>query len=89
LDPLLFGMLGSRAMALPRCAGGVAANAHIHIQAIAALCLAVADRTGEARVFVARIRQAAPGYGVADFLTAFRFPPEAVFRAGAALVGLA
>lgn len=100
-DPLLFGMLGSRAMALFRlgaadeaadCAVDAASrpNAHVHIHAIAAHCLAVAGRVDEGRAFAARIRAAVPDYGVDRFFAAFRFPPEAqvLFRAGAARIGL-
>ena len=65
-------------------------NAHIHIRAIAALCLAGADRTEAARSYAALIRRAAPGYRITDFFAAFRFPPEAKtqFRKGAGQIGL-
>ena len=95
-DPLLFGMLGARAIALARQGDyegaahwGVQAaarpNAHVHIQAIAALSLALAGRLDEAGRIVARIRQAVPGYGVDDFLAAFHFAADAaeVFRRAA------
>lgn len=100
-DPLLFGMLGARAMALVRlgqfdeAAGwGVKAaarpNAHAHILAIAAYCLALADRLDEARAYGTAIRKMAPGYRVDDFLTAMRFAPDdaALFRAGAKRIGM-
>lgn len=85
-DPLLFGFLGARAMALFRLGDyGQAAdaalraaarpNAHVHIQAIAALCLAGAGRLEEGRRKVADIRAVSPSYGCDDFLVAFRFPP--------------
>ena len=100
-DPLLFGMLGARAMALVRLgrfeeaaeAAVEAANrpnAHPHIFAIAACTLALAGRLDEARRRAAMVLQAIPGYGVADFLRAFRFDAqgEARFREGAKRIGL-
>lgn len=83
-DPLLFGMLGSRAMALMRLRRyGEAAdwalkaaarpNAHVHILAIAMLCLELAGRDAQARELAARIVQLQPGYRIADFQHAFRF----------------
>ena len=59
-DPLLFGMLGARAMALVRLGrfeeaadwavkAAARPNAHAHILAIAAYCLALAGRLDEAR----------------------------------------
>jgi DNA-binding SARP family transcriptional activator/TolB-like protein len=101
-DPLLFGMLGSRAMALVRLerfeeaadwAQRAAArpNAHPHIHAIAVLSLALAGQLDEARQCAARLRAARPDYTLADFLAAFHFDAagEALFRAGARRVGLA
>ena len=101
-DPLLFAMLGARAMALLRLGRHDEAadwairatarpNAHVHILGIAALCLAVAGRLDEARGFVALIRRAVPGYDLDDFLAAFRFAPdaEALFRSGARRIGMA
>ncbi|MBA3596265.1 MAG: transcriptional regulator [Methylibium sp.] len=100
-DPLLFGMLGARAMALVRLGRfeeaaewGVKAaarpNAHAHILAIAAHCLALAGRTDEGRAFAASIHKLLPHYRVGDFLDAFRFPADAaaLFRSGAGQVGL-
>ena len=86
-DPLLFGMLGARAMALVRLGRfeeaadwGVKAaarpNAHAHILAIAAYCLALAGRLDEARAHLAAIRKTLPRYRVDDFLTAMQFAPE-------------
>lgn len=99
-DPLLFGMLGARAMALVRlkqfdeaAEWGVKAaarpNAHVHILAIAAYCLALAGRLDEARVHMAVIRKRLPGYRVDDFLTAMQFAPESaeLFRQGARRIG--
>ena len=90
-DPLLFGMLGARAMALVRLGRfdeaaefGVEAatrpNAHAHIDAIAAYSLALAGRLDDAKRHLAHIHAALPQYGVEDFLTAMRFD-----AAGAAL----
>lgn len=100
-DPLLFGILGSRAMALSRlgrhdeaadCAVKAASrpNAHVHIRAIAANCLALASRLDEGREFAARIHAAVPGYRFDDFAATFRFDPEAraLFREGARRIGL-
>lgn len=100
-DPLLFGMLGARAMALVRlkqfdeaAEWGLKAaarpNAHAHILAIAAYCLALAGRLEEARAQMAAIRKRLPGYRVDDFLTAMQFAPESaeLFRQGARRIGL-
>jgi TolB-like protein/DNA-binding CsgD family transcriptional regulator len=100
-DPLLFAMLGARAMALVRLGayeeaanwavkGATRPNAHVHVVAIAALCLAMAERQDEAQGFAALIRQTVPGYAIGDFLAAFHFPPDVQerFRAAAAAVGL-
>jgi TolB-like protein/DNA-binding SARP family transcriptional activator/uncharacterized protein YukE len=86
-DPLLFAMLGARAMALARAGRfeeaaewGVKAasrpNAHAQVQAIAAFSLALAGRIEEARAFLARIRAALPSYRIEDFLNAMQFTPE-------------
>lgn len=83
-DPLLFGMLGARAMALVRLGrldeaaewglqAAARPNAHAHILAIAAYCLALAERPDEARAHLAAIRRRLPGYRVDDFLTAMHF----------------
>jgi DNA-binding SARP family transcriptional activator len=100
-DPLLFGMLGTRAMALVRLGEfGEAAdwavkaaarpNAHQHILAIAAFSKALAGSLDEARAFAAAIHRTAPQYSVADFLTAFRFDPDgaALYREGAKRIGM-
>jgi DNA-binding SARP family transcriptional activator/TolB-like protein/uncharacterized protein YukE len=96
-DPLLFGMLGARAMALMRLGQFAEAaewaikaaarpNAHAHILAIAAYSLALAGRLDQARSYMTEIRRSLPAYGVDDFLIAMRFAPEhaAVFRDAAA-----
>ena len=65
-------------------------NAHLTITAIAAHCLALAGRTAEAEAFAARLLQALPGYGIADFLGTFRFDADAerLFREAARRLGL-
>ncbi|MEZ0211956.1 MAG: transcriptional regulator [Xanthobacteraceae bacterium] len=95
-DPLLFGMLGARAMAHVRLGqfeeaadwalkAAARPNAHVIILAIAAHCLALAGRTEEARQFMASIRALHPDYGVEIFLGTFQFSQEAqaLFRKGA------
>lgn len=99
-DPLQFAMLASRALAHVRLGEMAEAaewavratgrpNAHAHILAIAAECLALADRRDEARQFIARVRSRVPAYTVEDFLRSFRFPPdtEDVFRRVARQIG--
>jgi DNA-binding SARP family transcriptional activator/TolB-like protein len=99
-DPLLFGMLGARAMALVRLRrfdeaadwalkAAARPNAHAHILAIAAYCLALAGKPEAARAQMAAIRKRLPGYCVDDFLTAMQFAPEgaALFREGARRIG--
>jgi DNA-binding SARP family transcriptional activator len=100
-DPMLFAMLGARAMALARLnqfedaanwalKAASRPNAHAHIRAIAACCLALADRCDEAQVLVAAIHKAIPHYRVDDFLTAFHFGSDgtALFRKGAKRIGM-
>lgn len=100
-DPLLFGMLGARAMAHVRLGqfeeaaewalkAAARPNAHAIILAIAAHCLALAGRLDEARGFAAAIRKALPHYSSEDFIGTFRFEPnaEALFRQGARRIGL-
>jgi len=100
-DPLLFGMLGARAMALVRLGrfdeaadwavkAAARPNAHAHILAIAAQCLALAGRLDEARSFIASVHKSLPHYRIDDFLAAFRFSPDAaaLFRTGAKRIGL-
>jgi tetratricopeptide (TPR) repeat protein len=101
-DPLLFGMLASRAMALVRLGqfeeaadwavkAAARPNAHPHILAIAAYSLALAGSADEARAHATALRKMLPRYRVTDFLSAFRFDPqgEASFREGARRVGMA
>jgi len=100
-DPLLFAMLGARAIALVRLGrfeeaadwGAKAAarpNAHAHVRAIAAFALALAGRLDEARVLLASIHQALPRYSIDDFLTAMQMAPdgEQKFREAAKRLGL-
>lgn len=99
-DPLLFGMLGSRALALMNLGDYAEAavwgeraarrpNAHVHIHALAAFADALAERTDEARAYADRIREAAPAYRCTDFLQAFRTlrPPlsDRIRRVGPAI----
>ncbi len=96
-DPLTFGFLGARAIALVRLGrfdeaadwamkAAARPNAHLHILALAAHCLALADRLPEARGFVQAIRRQEAGYGTAAFQAAFRFEQDATaaFRRAAA-----
>jgi DNA-binding SARP family transcriptional activator len=95
-DPMLFGMLGARAMALVRLGRfdeaadwGIKAaarpNSFHHILAIAAYSLALAGRLDEARTYMAAIHKTLPNYRVGDFLAAMQFAPEgaALFRRAA------
>ena len=87
LDPMLFAMLASRAMALMRLGryeeaadwavrSAARPNAHDHIRAIAMYCLALAGRTQEAKEFAATIRRSQAGYGLDAFIKAFRLGPD-------------
>jgi hypothetical protein len=93
-------MLGARAMALVRLGrfeeaaewalkAAARPNAHAHILAIAAYCLAMAARSDEAREHLAAIRRRQPGYRVDDFLAAMQFEPGAaeLFRNAAKTLG--
>lgn len=100
-DPMLFGMLGARAMAHVRLGqfdeaadwalkAAARPNAHIIILSIAAHCLALAGRLDEAKTFAAAIRKTLPGYRADDFIDTFRFDPDAtaLFKLGARRIGL-
>jgi DNA-binding SARP family transcriptional activator len=100
-DPLLFAMLGARAMAHLRLGQFAEAadfglnaatrpNAHVHVRAIGAHCLAAASRLDEAATLVASIRKTHSNYSFQDFLTAFHFEPDAVelYRGFARRIGL-
>jgi TolB-like protein len=99
-DPLLFAMLGARALALVRLGRfeeaadwGVKAaarpNAHAQILAIAAFSSALAGRLDEARAYLASIHKTLPRYRIDDFLTAMQFAPEGerLFREAAKRIG--
>jgi hypothetical protein len=100
-DPMLLGMLGTRAVALVRLGqfeegaswavkAAARPNAFPHMHAIAACCLALAGSLEHARAHVAAVRHASPRYSLADFFTAFPFDGggQTLFRRGARLVGL-
>jgi DNA-binding SARP family transcriptional activator len=100
-DPLLFAMMAARALALVRLGDAEEAanwavsavarpNAHVHVRAIAAHCLAAASRLNEANQLVASIHKTHPGYGIQDFLTAFQFDPDSVtlFKGYARRIGI-
>lgn len=100
-DPLLFGILATRALGLLRLGQfeeaadyGVKAaarpNAFSHIRAIAAICLGLAGRQDDARAVAASIHQALPQYGVADLLATFQLEPKVaeLFRKGARQIAL-
>lgn len=87
-DPLLFGILASRALALFRAGSYEEAadaaphaaerpNSHHHIWMIAALCLTAAGRLDDARQAFARVRRTEPTYRFEDFRGAFRLAPDA------------
>jgi DNA-binding SARP family transcriptional activator/TolB-like protein len=91
-DPMLFAMMGARAMGLMRLGrhdeaadwaikAAARPNAHVHILAIAQYCLALADRGDEARQLAAAVQRAQPGYRVDDFLASFHYGTD-----GAALI---
>lgn len=95
-DPMLFAVLGARAMALAQLGqfdeaadwsvkAAARPNAHAQILAIAAYCLALAGRHDQARTYLAEIHKTLPRYGIADYLTAMQFAPEgeALFRKAA------
>jgi DNA-binding SARP family transcriptional activator/TolB-like protein len=100
-DPMTFAMLGSKALAHARLSQYAEAadmaikatlrpNAHTHILAIAAQCLALADRGDEARAYWSRIQQARPQYSMQDFLSSFHFPAKdaATFKSAAMSAGI-
>ena len=99
-DPMLFGMLASRAMALVRLGrfeeaaewavkGAARPNAHSHIVAIAAYSLALAGRLDEARAYLTSAQKMQPQYSVDDLTRAFHYEPsaESLFRSAAKKIG--
>ncbi|HEU4591971.1 MAG TPA: tetratricopeptide repeat protein [Steroidobacteraceae bacterium] len=100
-DPMLFAMMGARALSLARLGeyqqaaewavkAAARPNAHQHIMAIAALSLGLAGRIDEANEYKAKIRERTSNYALADFLSAFRFSPEDAqrFRLGGQRIGI-
>jgi TolB-like protein/DNA-binding winged helix-turn-helix (wHTH) protein len=98
-DPLLFGMLGARAIAHVRLGqyneaavwavkAAARPNAHIHILALAAYSLAMAGALDQARALAATIHQQKPHYQVEAFILAFRFDAQGaqLFRQAARLI---
>jgi tetratricopeptide (TPR) repeat protein len=101
-DPLLFGMLGARAIALVRLGRfseaaewGVKAaarpNAHTHILAVAAYSLALAGSLNKARALATEIHKIIPHYNVDNFINAFHFDAQGatLFREGAHSIDMA
>jgi tetratricopeptide (TPR) repeat protein len=100
-DPLLFAMLGARAISLARLGqydeaadwavkAAARPNAHQHIMAIAACTMGLAGRIEEGNAFKARIHERVPDYSMAEFLSAFRYSPEAaaLFTQGGRRIGI-
>ena len=100
-DPLLFGMLGARAISLARLGqydeaaewalkSAARPNAHAHIFAGAAFILPLAGRLDEARALVARIKRDRPDVDFSLIPQAYHFAPDLteLFRKGARLSGL-
>ena len=100
-DPLLFAMLGTRALALARLGqyedaaewamkSAARPNAHQHIMAIAAFTLGLAGRVEDANAYKAKIRERVPNYAMADFLASFRLAPdvEALFKQAGQRIGI-
>ena len=101
-DPLMFGMLGSKAMALVRlqrfdeavawsAKAAMQPNAHVLILAIAAFCHALAGQIEQARSYAGAIRAVRPLFTVEDYLNAFQFSTDAalLFRKAAETIDLA
>ncbi len=101
-DPLLFAILGARALALVRLGRYEEAaqwalksasrpNAHAHIHAIAAYTLALTGALDQAREKMAAVRRVLPNYSVNDFLDSFHFEQdgETLFRRAAEHTGMA
>jgi DNA-binding SARP family transcriptional activator len=100
-DPLLFAMLGTRAMSLARLGqfeeaaewakkAAARPNAHQHIMAIAAFTLGLAGKLPEANEYAKKIRERVPDYTMKDFLAAFRCSDDAasMFIRGAQRIGI-
>ena len=87
-DPMLFAMLGTRALALLRLGryeeaadwaikAAARPNAHVHIMSIAAHSLAMAGRKAQALEMAMAIQRVQPGYGLNDFLAGFHYGEDA------------
>jgi TolB-like protein/DNA-binding SARP family transcriptional activator len=100
-EPTLYAWLSARAIAHLRLGeveeaadwaleAATRPTAHVHAQAVAAYCLALASRIEEAYVFAALAHQMHPHYRVDDFLDAFPLSPDgaALFRKGAKRIGI-
>lgn len=100
-DPLLFAMLGTRAIGLARLGhfeeaaewakkAAARPNAHQHIMAIAAMTLGLAGKLTEANEYKAKIRERVPNYAIADFLAAFRLAPDvtALYKQAGERIGI-
>ena len=101
-DPLLFGMLGARAIALVRLGqfdeaahwaveAAARPNAHAHIFGLAAFSLALAGSLDAARAHADIARKQLPNYSITHFLDAFQLDAQGMarFRQGAQLLGMA
>ena len=100
-DPMLFGMLATRAMALARLGhyeeaadwavkAALRPNAFPHIHVIAACCLVLAGARDKAKTYADSARKIAPQYRLQDFFSAFPFEAEGRerFRAAAHEAGI-
>jgi tetratricopeptide (TPR) repeat protein len=100
-DPMLFAMLGTRAISLARLGrfeeasewaikAAARPNAHQHIMAIAAFTLGLAGKLPEANEYAKKIRERVPDYAMKDFLAAFRCSEDAasMFIKGGQRIGI-
>ena len=94
-DPLLFGFLGARAIALARLGqfgeasrwaqrAAICPNAHPHISTIAACCLHLDGQPGAATKWVSVVETRDPRYTAETLISAFRFEDDARDLFGAA-----
>ena len=100
-DPILFGVLSARAIALARLGryeeaasyaekSATRLNASLQSHAIAGSCLALAGRVDDARKHLAALYQKQPNFQIDDFLSAMRFSPDTrrLFLDGAKRAGI-